>query len=123
MTKTELLDRLCVLLGGRVAEETIFGKYPPARRTISVQATDIAKSMVKEYAMSERLGHMTFEPERKALFLETLPGASGARDYSEATAREIDGEVRSIMEDSYRKVKGILGREQDASREGGSFFF
>ena len=107
MTKTELLDRLCVLLGGRVAEETEFGEISTGAQNDLIRATDIAKSMVKEYAMSEKLGHMTFEPERKAMFLD-LPGVSGSRDYSEATAQEIDGEVRKIMDGSYRKVKEIL---------------
>ena len=107
MTKTELLDRLCVLLGGRVAEETIYGEVSTGAQNDLVRATDIAKSMVKEYAMSEKLGHITFEPERKPLFLEINPG-SGNRDYSEATAREIDNEVRRIMEDCYGKVKNIL---------------
>ena len=111
MTKTELLDRLCVLLGGRVAEETAFGEISTGAQNDLVRATDIAKSMVKEYAMSEKLGHMTFEPERKPLFLDISQGA-GSRDYSEETAREIDGEVRRIMEDSYRKVKGILSENK-----------
>jgi len=111
MTKTELLDRLCVLLGGRVAEETVFGEISTGAQNDLVRATDIAKSMVKEYAMSERLGHITFEPERKPLFLEISPGA-GARDYSEATAREIDDEVRRIVEECYGKVKGILNEKK-----------
>ena len=111
MTKTELLDRLCVLLGGRVAEETVFGEISTGAQNDLVRATDIAKSMVKEYAMSERLGHITFEPERKPLFLEISPGA-GSRDYSEATAREIDDEVRRIVEECYGKVKGILSEKK-----------
>jgi len=111
MTKTELLDRLCVLLGGRVAEETVFGEISTGAQNDLVRATDIAKSMVKEYAMSDRLGHITFEPERKPLFLEISPGA-GSRDYSEATAREIDDEVRRIVEECYGKVKGILSEKK-----------
>ena len=111
MTKTELLDRLCVLLGGRVAEETVFGEISTGAQNDLVRATDIAKSMVKEYAMSERLGHITFEPERKPLFLDIAPG-SGLRDYSEATAREIDDEVRRIVEDCYSKVKGVLSEKK-----------
>jgi cell division protease FtsH len=111
MTKTELLDRLCVLLGGRVAEETVFGEISTGAQNDLMRATDIAKSMVKEYAMSERLGHITFEPERKPLFLD-IPSGSGSRDYSEATAREIDDEVRRIVEECYGKVKGILSEKK-----------
>ncbi|HEY3278417.1 MAG TPA: ATP-dependent zinc metalloprotease FtsH [Syntrophorhabdaceae bacterium] len=110
MTKTELLDRLCVLLGGRVAEETIFGEVSTGGQNDLVRATDIAKSMVKEYAMSEKLGHITFEPERKPLFLDL--GASSSRDYSEATAQEIDGEIRSIVEKCYGKVKTLLSEKK-----------
>jgi cell division protease FtsH len=111
MTKTELLDRLCVLLGGRVAEETIFGEISTGAQNDLVRATDIAKSMVKEYAMSEKLGHITFEPERKPLFLDIGTG-TGSRDYSEATAQAIDGEVKRIMEDCYRRVKTILSEKK-----------
>ncbi len=112
MTRRELVDRLCVLLGGRVAEETVYGEVSTGAQNDLVRATDIAKSMVKEYAMSENLGHVTFEPERKPLFLDISPGA-GSHDYSEATAREIDNEVRKIVEDCYRKVKGMLSEKKE----------
>lgn len=107
MTKKELLDRLCVLLGGRVAEEVIYGEVSTGAQNDLGRATDIAKSMVKEYGMSEKLGHMTFERERKSLFLDLGP-SSGVKDYSEETAREIDNEVRMIIEESYLRVKTIL---------------
>ncbi|MDD3845429.1 MAG: ATP-dependent zinc metalloprotease FtsH [Syntrophorhabdaceae bacterium] len=107
MTKSELIDRMCVLLGGRVAEEIIFDEISTGAQNDLGRATDIARSMVKQYGMSEKLGHMTFEQERKPLFLDISPG-SGAKDYSEETAREIDNEVRAIIEHSYTKVKGIL---------------
>jgi cell division protease FtsH len=107
MTKSELLDRLCVLLGGRVAEEIVFGEVSTGAHNDLFRATDIAKSMVKEYGMSEKLGYMTFEGERKPLFLEINPGF-GAKDYSEETAREIDNEVRRIIDQSHEKVKSML---------------
>jgi cell division protease FtsH len=107
MTKKELLDRLCVLLGGRVAEEIIFEEVSTGAQNDLGRATDIAKSMVKEYGMSEKLGHMTFERERKPLFLDISP-SFGNKDYSEETAREIDNEVKKIIEQSYIKVKTML---------------
>jgi len=76
------------------------------------RATDIARSMVKQYGMSEKLGHMTFEQERKPLFLDITPG-SGAKEYSEETAREIDNEVKAIIEHSYTKVKDTLTKKRD----------
>jgi len=107
MTKRELLDRLCVLLGGRVAEEIVFEEVSTGAQNDLGRATDIAKSMVKEYGMSEKLGHMTFERERKPLFLDISPSFSN-KDYSEETAREIDTEVKKIIEQSYIKVKTML---------------
>jgi cell division protease FtsH len=77
-----------------------------------MKATDIAKSMVKEYGMSERLGHMTFERERRSMFLDVAPNFS-TKDYSEETAREIDNEVRRIIEDAYTKVKTVLSDKRD----------
>jgi cell division protease FtsH len=107
MTKNELLDRLSVLLGGRVAEEIIFGQVSTGAQNDLGRATDIAKSMVKEYGMSEKLGLTTFERERKPLFLDFDP-SRGTKDYSEETAREIDDEIRKFIDQSYVKVKTVL---------------
>lgn len=107
MTRQELLDRLCVLLGGRVAEEIVFKEISTGAQNDLARATDIAKSMVKEYGMSEKLGHMTFEKERRPLFLDISP-SFGGKDYSEATAKEIDGEVKRIIEESYTRVRTLL---------------
>ncbi|HOW55949.1 MAG TPA: ATP-dependent zinc metalloprotease FtsH [Syntrophorhabdaceae bacterium] len=108
MTKNELIDRMCVLLGGRVAEEVIFKEISTGAQNDLARATDIARSMVKEYGMSEKLGHMTFEHNRKPLFLDITPGFGTSKDYSEETAREIDNEVRDIIEHCYVKVKSTL---------------
>ena len=111
MTRTELIDRMCVLLGGRIAEEIIFNEISTGAQNDLARATDIARSMVKQYGMSDKLGHMTFEQERKPLFLD-LPG-TGTREYSEETAREIDNEVSSIVENVYTKVKTTLDGKKD----------
>jgi cell division protease FtsH len=112
MTKQELLDKLAVLLGGRVAEEIVFGEVSTGAHDDLMKVTDIAKSMVKEYGMSERLGHMTFERERRSMFLDVTPNFS-SKDYSEETAREIDNEVRRIIEDAYTRVKTVLSDKRD----------
>jgi cell division protease FtsH len=106
MTKTELLDRLAVLLGGRVAEEIIFGEISTGAHNDLQRATDIATSMVKEFGMSEKLGYVTFEKEKKPLFLPSslLP----TREYSEATAKQIDEEVKKIVDETYLRVREIL---------------
>ncbi len=112
MTKTELLDRMCVLMGGRIAEEVIFDEISTGAQNDLARATDIARSMVKQYGMSEKLGHMTFEQERKPLFLDIMPGG-GTKEYSEETAREIDNEVKVIIEHSYTRVKEVLTDKRD----------
>ncbi len=115
MTKTELLDRLSVLLGGRVAEEIIFGEISTGAHNDLQRATDIATSMVKEYGMSEKLGYVTFEKEKRPLFLPSpfLP----SKEYSEDTAREIDAEVKKIIDETYQRVKGILTAQKDKLEE------
>ncbi len=109
MTEKELRDRLCVLLGGRVAEEIIFGEVSTGAHNDLGRATDIARSMVKEYGMSKKLGYVTFERERKPLFIELGTSFSGVKDYSEETAREIDDEIKMIVEEAREKVRTLLG--------------
>ncbi|MEW6388169.1 MAG: ATP-dependent zinc metalloprotease FtsH [Thermodesulfobacteriota bacterium] len=107
MTRSELEDRMAVMLGGRVAEELHFQEISTGAQNDLYRATDIARSMVREYGMSERLGPMTFERERRPLFLDTvMPPAS--KDYSEATAQEIDREVSSLVDKAYHRAKEIL---------------
>jgi len=112
MTKSELEDRMAVMLGGRVAEEVHFGEISTGAQNDLYRATDIARSMVREYGMSERLGPLTFERERRPLFLETMmPPAS--KDYSEATAQEIDQEVSMLVDRAYNRAKEILEAKSD----------
>jgi cell division protease FtsH len=112
MTKTELLDKLCVMLGGRVAEEIIFNEASTGAQNDLQRAAIIARSMVTEYGMTEKFGPLTFEKERRPLFLDLgLP--QGAKEYSEDTAREIDQEVKRLVDDAYNKVRGMLATSQD----------
>jgi cell division protease FtsH len=112
MTKTELQDKLCVMLGGRVAEETIFHEVSTGAQNDLQRAADIARGMVKEYGMTEKFGPLTFEKERRPMFLDIgLP--PGAKEYSEETAREIDQEVKRLIDEAYRKVKEMLTANQD----------
>ena len=115
MTRSELLDRLAVLLGGRVAEELTFGEISTGAHNDLQRATDIATSMVKEFGMSDRLGYVTFEKEKKSLF---FPAAFGSgRDYSEETARQIDAEVKKIVDDTYARVKELLTSKKENVNE------
>jgi len=117
MTKSELENKVAVLLGGRIAEETIFGEASTGAQNDLVKATDIAKSMVKAYGMSEKLGTITLERERQSQFLQ-LPISSEKGDYSEETAREIDCEVRRIVDEQYVRVRQLLGERKAALQQG-----
>ena len=113
MTKTELENKIAVLLGGRIAEELIFGEASTGAQNDLVKVTDIAKSMVKAYGMSEKLGTITLERERQPQFV-TIQGAQEGGDYSEETAREIDCEIRRIIDEQYSFVKRLLAEKHSA---------
>jgi cell division protease FtsH len=106
MTRTELLDRMVALLGGRAAEEIVFDEISTGAQNDLEKATDIARRMVKEYGMSKRIGLVTYE-QRQQPFLVGLHLPS-EKSYSEETAREIDKEVEGLLEESYHRTKQIL---------------
>jgi cell division protease FtsH len=112
MTKSELEDKVCVLLGGRVAEEILFDDVSTGAQNDLQRATAIAKSMVTEYGMSEKLGLRTFEKERRSLFMETSSIAS-PRDYSEEKAKEIDEEIEHILKEAHKRVHEILNEKRE----------
>ncbi|MFA5110423.1 MAG: ATP-dependent zinc metalloprotease FtsH [Desulfobaccales bacterium] len=111
MTKTELEDRMAVMMGGRVAEELIFNEISTGAQNDLFRATDVARSMIREYGMSEKLGPITFERERRPLFLETMMPPS-SKDYSEATAQEIDQEVAALVDKAHRRARDILEKQR-----------
>jgi cell division protease FtsH len=119
MTQTELKNKIAVLLGGRVAEETIYQEISTGAQDDLLKATDIAKSMVKVYGMSEKLGQVSFERDRRPLFLQA-PQPESAGDYSEETAREIDCEVRRLIDEQYDRVRIILGSQEAILRQAAS---
>jgi cell division protease FtsH len=106
MMRTELLDRLDVLLGGRVAEELIFGDISTGAQDDLQRATDMARHMVARYGMSEALGLATFEPPHQALFLNVPSMAQ--REYSDETARRIDDEIQKLLETAHGRVRQTL---------------
>src|SRR5881275_1939515 len=112
MTRRELEDRIAVLLGGRVAEELVYSEVSTGAHNDLERATEIARLMVTKYGMSERLGLATFG-ERTPLFLRGS-GFGGERDFSEATARTIDEEVRAILDRTHDRVRGLLTTKKSA---------
>jgi cell division protease FtsH len=110
MTRAELLDRLDVLLGGRVAEELTFGDVSTGAQDDLQRATDIARHMITAYGMSETLGLATFEAPRQAMFLPVPSG--GPREYSERTAEAIDTEIQRLLEAAHSRVRQTLGAKR-----------
>ena len=107
LTRSELEDRIAVLLGGRVAEEIIYGEVSTGAHNDLERATEIARLMVTQYGMSEQLGPMTFGGGQQAMFLRGA-GLSQEREYSEESARRIDVETRAIIDRLYDRVRDLL---------------
>jgi len=109
--RTKFKDELAGLLGGRTAEELIFGDVTTGAANDLERATRIARKMVTEYGMSEKLGPMTFGQKEELVFLGREIGEQ--RDYSEAVAQEIDSEVRSLIEEAHNRAKEVLTKYRD----------
>ena len=107
MTREELLDRVCVLLGGRVAEELIFGDVSTGAQNDLQRATDIVGNMVTEYGMSERIGLRTYPREPRPAYLEGF-GSPREREFSEKTAQGIDEEMARLLEEAHQRVRSIV---------------
>jgi cell division protease FtsH len=97
--KSELLDQLAVIMGGRVAEEVVFGDVASGASGDIKQATAIARKMVCEWGMSEELGMVEYGDHQEHVFLGRDMGSP--RNYSEATAQKIDGEVKRLIDNAY----------------------
>ncbi len=111
MTMSELKNRIAILLGGRAAEEVIYGEVSTGAQDDLRKATDIAKSMVKAYGMSEKLGQVSLERDRQSLFLQTGPSQTPG-DYSEQTSREIDCEVRLLIDEQYERARDLIKTQE-----------
>src|SRR5438477_620060 len=107
LTRSELEDRIAVLLGGRAAEEVVYGEISTGAHNDLARATEMARLMVTQYGMSEHLGPMTFGGGQQALFLKGA-GIAAEREYSEDTARTIDSETRAIIDRIYDRVRGLV---------------
>ncbi|PZR71617.1 MAG: cell division protein FtsH [Chthoniobacterales bacterium] len=109
--KNELIAGLTVGMGGRVAEEIVFGDVTNGARGDIKNATAIARRMVCEWGMSEKMGMVEYGEHEDYVFLGR--DISRARDYSEATAEQIDGEVRKLIDDAYQTAKKVLTAHRD----------
>ena len=110
VTKDYLETQLAILMGGRIAEEIFLKQLTTGAGNDIERATELARKMVCEYGMS-RLGPLTFGKKEEQIFLGRE--IAQHRDFSEETARQIDGEVRSLVDEAYRSAYSILDTHQD----------
>jgi len=110
VTKNELLDRICGLLAGRVAEEIFIGEIGTGAYSDFKQATSIVRSMIMEYGMSDKLGPMQFGNAQGQVFLGRDLGHEP--NYSDQIAYEIDQEMQSIINACYERTKQLLNEKQ-----------
>jgi len=112
MTKPELLDKITGLLGGRVAEEIIFGEVSTGAHNDFQRATNIARKMVTEYGMSEKLGPLQFgQAQGGQVFLGR--DLHNEQNYSDAIAHEIDMEIQRFIKESYERARQILTENRE----------
>jgi cell division protease FtsH len=106
MTRAELENRMAVLLGGRAAEEIIYGHFSTGASDDLQRVTQIARALVTRYGMHDELGHMVYEKEESNYLGQAAPRFD--KPYAEETAREIDLAVRAIVQDAYGRTLGLL---------------
>ncbi|MEZ4643880.1 MAG: hypothetical protein R3E31_14305 [Chloroflexota bacterium] len=105
-------DRISMALGGRAAEEIFFGRITTGASNDLQQATRMARAMVMEYGMSDKLGLPTYGENSNNPFLGRELGWGMGRDYSEEAARSIDEEVRRILEENYGRALNLVRENQ-----------
>ncbi|MET1030115.1 ATP-dependent zinc metalloprotease FtsH [Domibacillus tundrae] len=111
MTKPELLDKITGLLGGRVAEDIIFGEVSTGAHNDFQRATGIARRMVTEFGMSDKLGPLQFGQSQGQVFLGR--DFNSEQNYSDRIAYEIDTEIQTIIKECYARAKQILTENRD----------
>jgi cell division protease FtsH len=116
MTRTELIYKICVLLGGRAAEKLVFDHLSTGAADDLAKVTDIARSMVTRYGMDEALGYVVYDAPKSAFLGQGEAPTYLERRFSEDTARDIDEAVRKIVDEAFQRTIGIL-RDNRAALE------
>lgn len=109
LTRSELENRIAVLLGGRMAEELVFGEASTGAADDLQKATAIAKRMVKDYGMSDKLGTVALDESVQPTFLKNME-AHATPTYSEHTAQQVDQEVRRLIDEQGTRARELLTR-------------
>ncbi len=119
MTRRELDNKMAVLLGGRAAEQIIFSEVSTGASDDLVKVTDIARSIVTRYGMTEELGEVVYEKNQHSFLGSEMPQMPYTeRSYSEATAREIDATVKAIVDAAFRRTMNLLREQRDILERG-----
>ncbi|SSC72148.1 unnamed protein product [Ciceribacter sp. T2.26MG-112.2] len=114
MTREELENKMAVLLGGRAAEKIVFDHLSTGAADDLAKVTDIARAMIMRYGMSEKLGHVALEKDQRSFLTPNQMAAyPQPRDYGEATADAIDGEVRAIIDGAFERTIRLLKERRD----------
>jgi cell division protease FtsH len=117
MTRRELENRMQVLLGGRAAEQVVFGEVSTGAADDLQKVTSIARSIVMRYGMHEKLGNVVYDEERPTML--GAPGAPpGERAFSDETSREIDCAVRTIVAAAFERTVQLLTSHRPLLEEG-----
>jgi cell division protease FtsH len=107
ITRRDLENRMVVLLAGRAAEDLVLGEISTGAADDLARVTDIARQIVTRFGMHPSLGQAVLAPERQSFLGDGVPGIT-PRDYSEATAREVDVAVRELIDAAYARAKALL---------------
>ena len=116
MQRSDLLNQLTVLLGGRTAEEIALGEISTGAQNDLLRATDIARAMVTEWGMSDALGAVNYDGHKRNKFLD-VPFGPERGNYAEETARLIDAEVKRIMTGVHAEARRLLTKHRDKLEE------
>ena len=111
ITVSDLKNRMAVLMAGRAAEDLIFGEASTGAADDLARATDIARQIVTRFGMARELGQAVFERQAQSYLGENVV-ALREKDYSEATAREIDIAIKSLIDEAYERAKEVLNRRR-----------
>lgn len=110
-TKSELLDKLCYALGGRVAEKLVLNEISTGAQNDLERVTSMARKMIMEYGMSDKLGPLTFGRKQEQVFLGRDLGRE--RDFSEEIASAIDRETRNMVDECFHRTEELLSKHMD----------
>jgi cell division protease FtsH len=118
MTRQELENKMAVLLGGRAAEHIVFGELSTGAADDLAKITDIARSIVTRYGMTEELGQIVYEKTQQSFLGGPQPMSYTERGYSEETAREIDSVVKRIVDEAFRRTLNLLRTQRNTLERG-----